>query len=975
MRKLGILILACILITNFFEPLALAQFGPPPTCDSDQIGGLAFRDYNENGLRDADEPGEYGITVSAFDSNNVLVDQLSTNQDGVFLLNVGTSPVRLEYSDLKAFEHPGPKSVDSSTSVSFPDNGDCSTKFAISYPFTYCSDTPDLVLPVHKNGDPLGSGTSASAEVLIAAPYLGFGSVPKGTAPAPASLAKNFQTGTTWGTTYQRSSKTIFTAAFMKRHAGFGPLGTGGIYAVDVTDINSPVVSQFTDLNSIGIDTGLDPRTVSGEDLPDNLPNFSYDLEAFDEVGRLGIGDLDISEDEKTLWLVNLKDRKVYSVFVGLPAVSPSASDVTAFDVPNPGCSFDDFVPFGLKIYQGNVLLGVICTAESSQNADDIKAYVMRLNGGAFENIFSMNLNYKKGFVMNPLFSPVPDAGYFAKPWIPNGALDGLSQGPSGFIYVAYPQLILSGLEIDNDGSLILTFMDRVGHQLGDLNVAPIADSGLFVSAATGGDILRACPVGLSSEGLPIWALENNATCGSITTAGAFNNQGPGKLCALPIDPPPTQLIPGGVIDPGCGEYYFEDNWHFILAPSPALPEGFDGDVHQELVMGSSVLIPGKDEVMTTIFDVFNFKEGGFAAFKNASGTRERGYVVYDSTVPGAFGKSHGLGDIEALCPPAPVEIGNRVWLDVNMNGIQDVGESGISGVTVNLYLAGTDSLIASKITDANGEYYFTITDGLLPNTDYDVKINNPNDFELGGQLFELILTGMDLAGDTIDSDASNIAGFPVVSIKSGAAGENNHTYDFGFNNQPATPTPTPTTTPTATPTSTPTATPTETPTATSTPQVEETPGKCIEQDLTKNNLILDGNGAKMVTLTKQAIKARKNSNSCKPLSAKGEKNVLSKANENYLDLWQLTWSNGTKTFVCDQEQPNCTSLNISSKLSDVQSKTEKMASNIKSLFKKSKCSNTKLLKRFTKRAKKLTNSTAANVKELKSLSPLTVCS
>ena len=39
------------------------------------------------------------------------------------------------------------------------------------------------------------------------------------------------------------------------------------------------------------------------------------------------------------------------------------------------------------------------------------------------------------------------------------------------------------------------------------------------------------------------------------------------------------------------------------------------------------------------------------------------------------------MSDVELLCDAAPIEIGNRVWHDVNGNGIQDPSEPGINGV------------------------------------------------------------------------------------------------------------------------------------------------------------------------------------------------------------------------------------------------------------------------------------------------------
>jgi hypothetical protein len=48
-----------------------------------------------------------------------------------------------------------------------------------------------------------------------------------------------------------------------------------------------------------------------------------------------------------------------------------------------------------------------------------------------------------------------------------------------------------------------------------------------------------------------------------------------------------------------------------------------------------------------------------------------------------AFGKSNGLGDLEAIANVAL--IGNRTWADVDGNGLQDSGEQGIAGVVIAL--------------------------------------------------------------------------------------------------------------------------------------------------------------------------------------------------------------------------------------------------------------------------------------------------
>lgn len=64
---------------------------------------------------------------------------------------------------------------------------------------------------------------------------------------------------------------------------------------------------------------------------------------------------------------------------------------------------------------------------------------------------------------------------------------------------------------------------------------------------------------------------------------------------------------------------------------------------------------------------------------------------------------------------PDPAIYGDRVWLDIDHDGIQDVGESGVSGVLVDIYRDNGDGIaninidtkIDFTITDDNGNYLF----------------------------------------------------------------------------------------------------------------------------------------------------------------------------------------------------------------------------------------------------------------------------
>ncbi len=117
-----------------------------------------------------------------------------------------------------------------------------------------------------------------------------------------------------------------------------------------------------------------------------------------------------------------------------------------------------------------------------------------------------------------------------------------------------------------------------------------------------------------------------------------------------------------------------------------------------------------------------------------------------------------------AACPPQ-ASIGDRVWEDLNENGVQDDGETGIPDVTVELYDCD-DVLVDTTYTDSEGLYSFTVAPG-----DYYVTFTTPD-----GMVFSPMDQGTD---DTVDSDADPTTGKTVCTTL--APGENNDTLDAGM--------------------------------------------------------------------------------------------------------------------------------------------------------------------------------------------------
>ncbi|MDB6076053.1 MAG: hypothetical protein JWO89_3693, partial [Verrucomicrobiaceae bacterium] len=105
---------------------------------------------------------------------------------------------------------------------------------------------------------------------------------------------------------------------------------------------------------------------------------------------------------------------------------------------------------------------------------------------------------------------------------------------------------------------------------------------------------------------------------------------------------------------------------------------------------------------------------------------------------PGPTGAS-GFGEVEdyvVTVATVNMSIGNLIWNDSNNNGIKDTGETGIGGVTVQLFNIGADSTIGTAddaqvgsnvVTGITGAYLFS---GVPPGKYY-VKVTPPASYPL----------------------------------------------------------------------------------------------------------------------------------------------------------------------------------------------------------------------------------------------------
>ena len=115
--------------------------------------------------------------------------------------------------------------------------------------------------------------------------------------------------------------------------------------------------------------------------------------------------------------------------------------------------------------------------------------------------------------------------------------------------------------------------------------------------------------------------------------------------------------------------------------------------------------------------------------------------------------------------PPTTASVGDRVWEDMNYNGIQDAGEAGVSGVTVKL-LNSAGTVVATTVTGTNGNYLFSNVNA----GDYKVQVVAPTGY---------YYTKQDQAGWNGTDSAVNSTGYS--GIFSLAAGQSLLKLDAGL--------------------------------------------------------------------------------------------------------------------------------------------------------------------------------------------------
>lgn len=450
------------------------------TIISAQVSGTVFRDLpvngavpNTYGVKDANELGIEGVTVTIYPGAMAT----TTLADGTWGPIGGAGNVRVEFSNWPSYLE---ESADGggNSSVQFSTTGG-TVNFGLHNPADFSQSTPPLVIVHQINGLSSAGGLNNT--------LVSFGYTASGNSPATTIESDKGQVGAIWGLAYSKTRQELFSSAFLKSHSGLAMGGLGAIYSTDISAATNGAL--FVTIPNAG--TINEAARGLG-----NVSSLSQDTEAFAKIGKAGLGDIDISGDEQFLYVVNLNDKNLYVIDIDAQNI------IGNYPIPDPACANGDFRPFAVTYKDGVVYVGGICDAFTGARSD-LRAYIYTFDPIALAfnpiSILDFPLDYTRG---GPVWGhgATGAAGQTAAqhtdkwyPWVdvytkPN--FNTINFGGDPRDLPSHSQPILSDIEFTANGSMVLVFSDRSGHQFGESNYLPNANT--LAAAIAGGDILKA---------------------------------------------------------------------------------------------------------------------------------------------------------------------------------------------------------------------------------------------------------------------------------------------------------------------------------------------------------------------------------------------------------------------------------------------------------------------------------------------------
>ena len=332
-------------------------------------------------------------------------------------------------------------------------SGKCDVNLGLVDPYNTCPNAnPEWVIPCYVNGQ---AGHSSNVGNTALAKFLYNDS---GNSPAASYVVEvESQTiGSTWGIAYNTNTNEVYMSAVLKRHSGIGPLGIGAIYEHRIGDAGN-VAPLFYDFgaNAGAIANDATRFPGSGDDFGEEGPCGqcdNVDSTTFNQIGKVGFGDMEITSDNKSLYIVNLFDRQVYQINVDNPVPGSATALSSQPWLASAPCTNGIARPWALKIRRGKLYVGVVCDANSSGCNNvlacaDLSAvlYSYDLSTSAWAQEFSFPLTYFRKTLNN-------GSNYWVQ-WIDDFA--DMEPLVYNITDAQFGQPVFSDIEFDDDGSRV----------------------------------------------------------------------------------------------------------------------------------------------------------------------------------------------------------------------------------------------------------------------------------------------------------------------------------------------------------------------------------------------------------------------------------------------------------------------------------------------------------------------------------------
>lgn len=448
------------------------------TPESNTISGTAFEDTANDGIHRSTDAGLGNVLVTAYDIGGISVGSVITDIDGIYSIpNLSNDTrYRLEFQSSNGY-FSSFQGEDNRSSVQFIKAPACEVDYGLMRGISFFGSNPDLLLTCFVQGE-IDENPDFATIISTEHQFQAASSV--------TALTTASETGSVWGLAQDVIGQDLYSTAFVKQYAGlkYGP------YAILKTELDGEKrTTKFIDVNDVI------PQSLVGLTITNDV----YDCSYGNQVGRVGLGNLVISTDSRTLYTPVLDENLVVAIKIN----DPSAAATKVFEMPRPAGidATEEYRIFALEWHEDLLYVGGTVTGSVSKDKSKSLGVVMTLDPktGNINEIF--RTKYLKGF-----WQDVEPESLVVSHWF-------------------------TDIDFNSRGEMIISFSDRIGHRYCKASANRLDQQYP--------DILM---VAFNPDS-QVWELENNGYIAGRKGQGENNGDGPGGGEFFGFDNWPTNPI------------------------------------------------------------------------------------------------------------------------------------------------------------------------------------------------------------------------------------------------------------------------------------------------------------------------------------------------------------------------------------------------------------------------------------------------